>query len=97
MASHSEIFADLYKVPQPLAVTAPKQDGRPSPIVLLPNRQGDFVDLLGILYDPFYAFNINASSFAKRVIEHSSCAQRNNLAPFLQRPLPKSSSAINRT
>ena len=48
LARHSEIFADLFSLPQP--PDSPNLEG--CPIVHLPDRKSDFVDLLKALYDP---------------------------------------------
>ena len=48
LARHSEIFADLFNVPQP--PDTPNIEG--CPIVHLPDRKSDFVDLLKALYNP---------------------------------------------
>jgi hypothetical protein len=57
LASHSEIFADLFRVPRPSE--APDEDG--CPILHLSDRVSDFTDLLKALYDPVCACYISYS------------------------------------
>jgi hypothetical protein len=59
LARHSEIFADLFSVPQP--PDSPTMEG--CPIVYLPDRQSEFVVLLKALYDPLYVLVIMSYSY----------------------------------
>jgi hypothetical protein len=64
LAKHSEVFNDLFTLPQPTAEEEETVDG--CRVVMLHDSKEDFVDLLNAIYDPSYA---NAILFSIVVTE----------------------------